>query len=474
MLKKIYIRLIVFFWGAWAYSQSIPHYLPYELPTHSAVKFNTFVMNPAFPLMGLQEHNVGLYYRGRSSRYDTAMNSVMGLSYGLKWDDLNSVNTLIFKRDVGIMSNLGAVINYGHMVEITDDMALRLGLNVIPSYSGVDKGRIRLTATPVADEVLLENIQRVFGITAQPGFDFNVGKIHFGVTAENIFDYSFTNSDPMTSFADKTFTAHAMYRSPIENGTDFFEGGHWSVMGRFSKDGDQSVISGNALLDLPKLGFAYGGYSQKYGAFVGIGFNLNDRYSIGFEYENAIGVKIPQLGSTFSAHLNIQFGGDRHKSSMGPRPNNTRAAARARAAGRITNQTEGITKPKPEPKKPEPKPEPKPVVPVKEPEPKAPEPEQQLHNVEVKAVVDKTVGDKIPPGNYVVIGVYRDPKIAFKFIQEMRKKYDVASFVHPVKKFTYVYLNSISKSAEHADELYKKNVYNKDFPSGIWVLRTGN
>lgn len=473
MFKRFYIGFIISLFCMGAFAQNKPAYfMPYEMPTHSSVKFNTFLMNPALPLLGEQEQNAGLHYRKPYSGYKDDNFLLMGGSYGIKWDAYNTANIFAYKRNAAIMSNMGAVLNYGHFLEFSEDMGLRLGLNVIPIYSGVDASRVRLLFN--GDEELLGD--KVMGLAAQPGLDFNFKEFHIGFTAENAVDYSFTHSQGMTSFESKAFTAHLMYRSKID-GDGIFEKGLWHIMARYTKDGSKYYASGNALLDLPKLGFAYGGYTQKYGAFAGLGFNISNMLSVGFEYEMGLGAAIPNLGSTYGIHLNFQFGGDRQKGSTLDRSRKARSlsASRSKAEGRLQNQTTGIAKPKPAPK-PKPVEQPKQVEqPKKEQEPKpAPVKEPEvIHNVEAKVRVDTTTGSAIPPGHYVVIGVYQNPKIAFKFMQEMRKKYDVSSFVHPVKKFTYVYLNGYGLGEEEAANLYRKNIYNKDFPSGIWILKAG-
>lgn len=462
MLKKIGIAVFIFTFYAGIFAQGQAYYLPYEMPTHSAVKFNTFLMNPALPLLGLEEQNAGLYYRNQWMGYKDSGFSLMGLSYGLKWNELSSANAFVYKRQAGIMTNMGVVLNYGHTVEFSSGLLLHLGLNVIPSYTGVDQSRVIL-ANPNEPNL---SFKKSFALTAQPGVDFVFGDFHFGVTAENLVDYSLGEKKAMTPIDDKTFTGHLMYRSEIEANSDMFSGAHWSVMARASKEQSQIYLSGNALLDMPKLGWLYAGYTQKYGIFTGIGFNINDMISVGLEYENGMGGKIPQLQSTIGAYINVQFGGLRQQKSVldRERQRKKRAEARKRAQERLKNQIAEIRKPKadttPKPK-PTPKPEPKPKPTVEAPA-----------NTAVNIRQESIANDKIPVGYYVVVGVYQDPRNAFRYIQSLRKKYDVAGFVHPANGRTYVYLGGASLSLEKAQELYKKNLFNEDFlTTGIWVLR---
>ena len=58
-----YYRIAIFFLATiatWAQEQK-GFYVPYQMPTHAFVRFNTFVANPALPLgVNYQEHHAGL------------------------------------------------------------------------------------------------------------------------------------------------------------------------------------------------------------------------------------------------------------------------------------------------------------------------------------------------------------------------------------------------------------------------------
>ncbi len=477
MYKKIYIGIMLLFCTK-TLAQDTSYYLPYQMPTHAAVKFHTFLANPALPLLGYQEQNVGLYYRTQWMGYKDDSFSLMGASYGINWNETSSVNAFVYKRNVGVFSNTGVVLNYGHQVEFYDGMGLRLGLNVVPTFTSVDRGRIIVHSE--TDPLL--NSKSSFGFTLQPGFDINIGKVHFGVTAENLFDYSLGSKKSMTPFDDKTFTGHLMYRSQVDSSTDMFEDGYWSVTARATKESKELNLSANILFDMPKLGWTYAGYSQKYGIFAGLGFHIKEYLSIGLEYEKDVAAKIPRLGNTFGAYVNLQFAGDRQKAaaSLRLKQKMKRDEARKRAEERRLRNAANMAQ-KPEPKPVEP---PKPVVQDSVPKtttPKPPDPEPKIKDrgpdtdvfgLGIRVRTDKISNPKIPPGYYVVVGVYSDPRNAFRFIQEYRKKYSVAGFLHPQFNKTYVYLGSAGMGVEEARTLYQQNLMNNDFSTtGIWILK---
>ena len=445
MKRGRYYRICILFLtmvSTWAQEQK-GFYVPYQMPTHAFVRFNTFVANPAAPLVvNYQEHNVGLYYRNQWMGYKNDNFSLMGLSYGRNWRETSSMNLFLYKRNVTVMTNYGVVLNYGHLIHLSDNVRIGMGLNVIPSFSGLDKGRIRV-ADP-ADPLL--QVGNSFDFVLQPGGYLAFGDFYLMGTAENLIDYSAGASKAMTEFRDKTFTAHLMYRKALDSRNDLLENGYWSVAFRATKEFDGYNFGGHAMIDLPALGWANLGYTQRNGLIAGVGFNLSQQWSLGIEYENAMGVKVPQLGSTLGVYLNVQFGGDRQKRTP-PAP---------------------------------PKPPRLPVVPAKE-EPKKEEPQPLVpHNPEVKpkpvkpnqapiSVKTETM-EGVPAGHYVIIGVYANPRNAYSFLQQMGKRYEVSSFVNKKNGLTYIYLGKGALSLEDAQNLMRKYMLNLDFIGGIWVL----
>lgn len=420
-------------------------YMPYQMPTHAFVRFNTFVANPAFPLIvNYQEHNVGLYYRNQWSGYKNDNFSLMGLSYGRNWRETSSMNAMVFKRNATVMTNYGVVLNYGHLITLSDQVRIGLGISVVPSFSGLDKGRIR--AADPTDPLL--NVGNSFDINVQPGGYIAFGDFYIAGMAENLIDYSSGAGKAMTEFRDKTFTAHLMYRTALESNNSLLENGYWSAAFRATKEYDGYNFGGSAMLDLPALGWLNVGYTQRNGLLAGVGVNLRQQWSLGVEYENPIGVKIPQLGSTFGVYLNVQFGGERQKVAPPPTPRNP------------TKRPEivQVTPEKTEEKKPEPL--------VKQPDlTKMPvKPNQAPISVKIETM------EGVPPGHYVIIGVYASARNAFNFRQQMAKRYEVGTFVNKKNGLNYVYLGKGNMSLEEAQALMRKQMVNIDFVGGIWVL----
>lgn len=447
--------------------QSDGNYLPYELPGHTAVKYNTYLMNPAFPIFGKNESQITFFHRNQWMGFKEDKFNTFGLSYGKKWggdagkktvvdDGDNMAHGLIFQRTASIFANTGVLGNYVHQVEISDDNFLRLGINAVFARSSIDKSRVR---TNVPD-AFLDNIKAVNIINIQPGFDINFNEMHFGITAENLLDYAFSAGEMAVPFNEKSLTVHAMYRHALDSNSDFLEDAVLTVLAKGKKSSDNFQLGGHVMLDA-KMGWAYAGYDQKYGAFGGLGFNIANHVSIGFGYEQSIAAYVSELGGSYDIVLSYQFGGKHHikPPKVTPTPPTPPAPVvekpKPAVATPTVSETKTPTTPPPAPKKP------KPIS-------------EQLKD-RMTLVEDKIAGAGIPEGHYVVIGVYRNAGGAYDMLRKVRQLgLSVFSFKHPENQMTYLYVEKPFASRGEAGEAMINLLRRPEFKnSRVWVLKVG-
>lgn len=447
--------------------QSDGNYLPYELPGHTAVKYNTYLMNPAFPIFGKNESQITFFHRNQWMGFKEDKFNTFGLSYGKKWggdagkktvvdDGNNMAHGLIFQRTASIFANTGVLGNYVHQVEISDDNFLRLGINAVFSRSSIDKSKVRVNV----NDPLIENAKAVNIINIQPGFDINFNEMHFGITAENLLDYAFSAGEMAVPFNEKSLTAHAMYRHALDSNSDFLEDAVLTVLAKGKKSSDNFQLGGHVMLDA-KMGWAYAGYDQKYGAFGGLGFNIANHVSIGFGYEQSIAAYVSELGGSYDIVLSYQFGGKHHikPPKVTPTPPTPPAPV--------------VEKPKPAVATPTVKETKTPTTPP--PAPKPPKPISEQLKDRMTLVEDKIAGAGIPEGHYVVIGVYRNASGAYDMLKKVRQLgLSVFSFKHPENQMTYLYVEKAFASRGEAGEAMINLLRRPEFRnSKVWVLKVG-
>ena len=447
--------------------QSDGNYLPYELPGHTAVKYNTYLMNPAFPIFGKNESQITFFHRNQWMGFKEDKFNTFGLSYGKKWggdagkktvvdDGNNMAHGLIFQRTASIFANTGVLGNYVHQVEISDDNFLRLGINAVFARSNIDKSKVRANV----NDPLIENAKAVNIINIQPGFDINFNEMHFGITAENLLDYAFSAGEMAVPFNEKSLTAHAMYRHALDSNSDFLEDAVLTVLAKGKKSSDNFRLGGHVMLDA-KMGWAYAGYDQKYGAFGGLGFNIANHVSIGFGYEQSIAAYVSELGGSYDIVLSYQFGGKHHikPPKVTPTPPTPPAPAEEKPKPAVATPTVSETK--------------TPTTPP--PAPNKPKPISEQLKDRMTLVEDKIAGAGIPEGHYVVIGVYRNAGGAYDMLKKVRQLgLSVFSFKHPENQMTYLYVEKPFASRGEAGEAMINLLRRPEFRnSKVWVLKVG-
>nr|WP_314289635.1 PorP/SprF family type IX secretion system membrane protein [uncultured Capnocytophaga sp.] len=465
MKIKLHILIIAFaLCFQFLKAQGDGNYLPYEMPGHTAIKYNTYLMNPAFPIFSKNESQITFFHRNQWMGFKEDKFNTFGLSYGKKWggdagrkndyyDGNNMAHGLVFQRNAGIFSNIGIMGNYVHQVEISDDNFLRLGLNVTFARSSINKDKVRSNV----QDPLIENAKATSIINLQPGVDVNFNFWHFGLTAENLLDYAFSSSEMAVPFNEKSLTAHVMYRKELDSSSDFLEDGFFSVYAKAKRTKDNFQMGGHVMLDV-NMGWAYLGYDQKYGAFGGIGFNISNHFSIGFGYEQSIANYVAEMGGSYDVVLSYQFGGKHHikkpdKGHKAPSQPTTIQQPETKVVSPTVTETKTPTPPPPPPK------------------PKTP---QKTLEDRITVTEEKLGG--IPEGYYVIAGVYQSPKGAFQMTKEIRNKLgiNVSTFIHPQNRMTYIFVERPYASRGEAGEVLINLLRRPEFSnSKAWILKIG-
>ncbi len=464
MTKRSSIILIIFtFFLQVAVAQKETYYLPYEMPGHTAVKFNSFLMNPAFPIMGQKESHIALYHRNQWMNFSNNFKTYAG-TYGKKWSDQEMFHGMIFQKKAGVFTNYGVLGNYIHQIEISDENYLRLGVNASFGMTGISRSEI-VVNNP--SDPLFDNISNTGIFNIQPGFDINFGKIHFGIVAENLVDYAISAGEMAVPFNEKSFVGHAMYRNTMYSGAGILEEATFSLMARARKSSDNFQFGGHAMLDMPLIGWVYGGYDRKYGVFGGLGFNVSSHFSAGFGYEQGIGSYVGNLGGTYEITLSYQYGGDRHLKEK--QLKERRAAKEAELERKKLAES---TKTEPQTKPTEVVEAPKTATVSPTTVQPAQVPNKALQE-RINVQEHKIAGEKISEGHYVVLGVFRNPKGAYQRLQEVRSLGYVANaFLHPQNGMTYIYFNQPYNSREDAGLVMSEMLKRREFSDiSIWILR---
>ncbi|WP_445383586.1 PorP/SprF family type IX secretion system membrane protein [Robiginitalea sp. IMCC43444] len=278
-------------------------FIAYDVPAQNLLKFNRFLINPTFSTVREDKSYINLLHRNQAVSFDDN-NQTYFLSYSGRIGDRSGLGLSLYTQREGTLSNYGVLANYAYGIKLSDKSNFTFGANLSYYSSGYDESR----ANPLEVDPFLNGFQDISLLTFQPGFNISFGAIDFGMYAENLIDYNLKTSESITSFADKTFSGHLQYTHQFENGEGVFEGGRLMPLARVRKIGNEElVLGGNLILDLPKIGWLQGGYDSFYGASAGIGFNLNQRLSIGYTMEKGLTNNFDNFGLTHEISFAYSF-----------------------------------------------------------------------------------------------------------------------------------------------------------------------
>ncbi len=331
-MRKNILYIIVFFLGmVFITAQENTPVIGLEIPSHNLLKFNRFIMNPAFSYTGQNESSISMYHRMQWTVFDDGPRLYYA-GYTGKLGGKSGIGIGAFQQSVGVFSNTGAILNYSYSAQISDDAYLTFGLNATIYNSGLNTDKV----VSIPDQVLMD-LGSAFIINAQPGINFSLGNLDVGVYAENVFDYNMSTSEQLTEFGEKTFSGHIQYGYDMENLSGIFENARLVGLVRARKQQEETSFSGSALFDAPSIGWLHLGYESIYGASVGIGFNIVNSFSIGYVIEKGLGEGLNDFGLTHEFSLAYSFNKvENNRSSQSTSRSRRRRSVRRRPVTRPT------------------------------------------------------------------------------------------------------------------------------------------
>ena len=296
MFHKKFIYLVLFLFACTQLNaQEESPFVSYDVPSQNLLKFNRFLINPTFSTVRENKSYINLLHRNQSVSFEDN-NQDYFLSYSGRVSDHSGLGLSLYTQREGLISNYGIMANYAYGIKLSERSNFTFGANLAYYNSGFDRNR---AAALDPNDPALNGLQDSNLLSFQPGFNISYGKFDFGIFAENLFDYNLKSSESVTDFRDKTFSGHLQYTHEFESNSGIFEHGRLMPLARVRKVGaDEVVLGGSLILDLPKLGWLQTGYDNFYGASAGIGFNINQRISIGYTMEKGLSNNFDNFGLT--------------------------------------------------------------------------------------------------------------------------------------------------------------------------------
>ena len=265
------------------FGQEAPTNTPRE-PFHNQLFYNRFLINPTFSLVRENKSYLNVLLRNESAAFqDNRQNYFLGFSN--KLDANTALGLGVYGQWSGVMQEFGFHANYATAVKLGEKSALSFGANVNYRSQGLDKNRIVINQ----EDPTLDEIEKINTVSVEPGFNLSLGRWDVGMFFSNLVRYDQTNDMLETNFGLEHLRPQLQYTHTLENASGIFENARLMPMIQAGQDvNNEWSLTGSFLLDLPKMGWLQASYDERYGLSSGLGFNLNQRLSLGYLMEKSL------------------------------------------------------------------------------------------------------------------------------------------------------------------------------------------
>ena len=252
----LYMTLILFF-SAHQLSSQEDGVVALELPVRNSLKFNRFVVNPTFSFVKEDYRYVSFTNKRQWVQFDDAPQTYL-FSYSGKVRENIGAGIGLFQQNYGVLTTFGGVLNFAYNVTLNNDSDLTFGMNLGFYKSGLNDGKV-VTNFP---DPSLDNIPSNFIFTVNPGINYGTEFFDFGLSVNNAVAYNLKTSEIIEDNPEQGIQAHVMYTGYM-NTRGFFDQSKFSTLVRSEFKKDKTVVSGVAMVSVPKGIWAQAGYNTQ-------------------------------------------------------------------------------------------------------------------------------------------------------------------------------------------------------------------
>jgi type IX secretion system PorP/SprF family membrane protein len=294
------------------YSQEDDGVASLNLPVRNSLTFNRFAINPTFSFVREQTKYISVFNKREWVDFENAPLTYLA-SYSGRFGENIGAGIGLFQQNYGVLTTFGGNLNFAYNVQLERDSNLTFGLNIAAYKSGVNTGNVISNF----DDPSLQNVPENFLLTANPGINYGMGFLDFGVSINNLALYNFESSMLIEDNPQQSLQAHIMYTGYMMFNRGFFEETKFTGLLKTEFQEDDTIISAIAMLTVPKGIWAQVGYNTRFGVSGGIGINITSQIALEYNYEKAIG-DLSNFGNSHDFTLAYRFkSNDRYDYSSG-------------------------------------------------------------------------------------------------------------------------------------------------------------
>lgn len=300
-MRKILLYIVLFLCITQQFqAQEDTGVVAFDMPTRTSLKFNKYTINPTFSFVREQNKHITFFNKKQWVQFDDAPATYLG-SYSGRFRENIGVGIGVFQQDYGVLTTFGGLLNFAYNAVLDTDSNLTFGLNVGFYTSGINEGRV-VTNFP---DPALDNIPSNSIITVNPGINYGIAFLDFGVSINNAVSYNLQSSKMIEENPEQSIQPHIMYTGYLDS-RGFFDESKFSGLLRSEFKKDETIILALAMLTVPKGIWAQAGYNTLYGVSVGLGLNITTQIAIEYNYEKAMG-DLSNFGNSHDITLAYKF-----------------------------------------------------------------------------------------------------------------------------------------------------------------------
>ncbi|WP_370391269.1 type IX secretion system membrane protein PorP/SprF [uncultured Winogradskyella sp.] len=275
-----------------------------NLPIRNSLTFNRYLINPTFSFVREQTKFISITNKREWVQFNDAPQSYIA-NYGGRFKENIGAGLSLFQQNYGVLTTFGGVLNFAYNVQVSRGSNLTFGLNVGAYQSGINTSNVVVNF----EDPALQNVPQNFLLTVNPGINFGTEFFDFGVAVNNLALYNFESSELLQDNPEQGIQAHVMYTGYMQS-RGFFDNSKFSGLLRSEFYKDETILSGIAMLTVPKGIWAQVGYNSVFGASAGVGLNITEHIAAEYNYERAIG-DLSAFGPSHEITLAYRFSPNR-------------------------------------------------------------------------------------------------------------------------------------------------------------------
>ena len=300
MKKYLLTILIIFCFVQMVFPQEDDGVVSLDLPIRNSLVFNRYDINPTFSFVREQNKYFNISNKKEWTQFENAPETYIA-SFSGRFSENVGAGLAVFQQNYGVLTTFGGLLNFAYNVKLNTDSNLTFGLNVGAYKSGINMSNVITNF----DDPALQNVPSNFLLTVNPGINYGTEFLDFGVSVNNLVLYNLESSMLIEDNPKQGIQAHVMHTGYF-NGRGFFDDTKFTTILRSEFRKDETIISGLAMINVPKGLWLQLGYNNVYGVSGGIGLNITKQIALEYNIEKSIG-ELVEFGSSHEITLAYRF-----------------------------------------------------------------------------------------------------------------------------------------------------------------------